>query len=78
MAAAAFAKLCRGLRLDARFEKVLAGAILAAGSTDIDDRSSGLHERTKIGIRRQENLFSVNPGKLTLTPLLALELAGQL
>jgi glycine/D-amino acid oxidase-like deaminating enzyme len=74
----AFEKLCRGLHLSSEFEKVLAGAILASGSTDIDDRGSRLHKRTAIGIHRRDNYFSVNPGKLTLTPQLALELAASL
>jgi len=74
----AFESLCRGLRLSRRYEKALAGAILAIGSTDIDDRESKLHERTRIGIGRRDALFSVNPGKLTMTPRLAMELAEQL
>jgi hypothetical protein len=74
----AFESLCRGLRLSRHYEKVLAGAILAIGSTDIDNRESKLHKRTQIGIRRRDALFSVNPGKLTMTPRLAIELAEQL
>jgi hypothetical protein len=74
----AFESLCRGLRLSRHYEKVLAGAILAMGSTDIDNRESKLHKRTQIGIRRRDALFSVNPGKLTMTPRLAIELAEQL
>ena len=75
-AAHTFATLCRGLTLADEFDEVLAGAILAAGRTDIDDPDSGLHRRTAIGIHRKGALFSVNTGKLTCAPLMALELAG--
>lgn len=74
-AAGVFEKLCPGLRLAVNFEAALSGPILAAGGTDIDDLASGLHQRTRVGIRRQGALFSVNTGKLTLAPQLALELA---
>jgi glycine/D-amino acid oxidase-like deaminating enzyme len=73
---AAFETLMPGLKLGSTYERLLAGAILARGATDIDDRASGLHRRTAVGIHREGRLFSINPGKLTATPRLALDLAS--
>ncbi len=75
---AAFEALCVGLRLSAGYDRLLAGAILAQGATDIDDRASGLHRRTAVGIHRVGRLFSINPGKLTAAPKLAHDLATML
>lgn len=55
-----------------------AGTIFAYGRTDVDDRSSGLHDRTHIGVLRRGNYFSVNPGKLTTAPLIAVEAVDQI
>jgi hypothetical protein len=77
-AKAAFEALCVELRLGATYDRLLAGAIVAQGSTDIDDRASGLHRRTAVGIHREGRLFSINPGKLTAAPKLALDLAATL
>ena len=53
--------------------KVDAGAIFAYGESDVDQIKSELHDRSKIGVRRINNFFSVDPGKLTTAPLFAVE-----
>jgi glycine/D-amino acid oxidase-like deaminating enzyme len=52
-----------------------AGAIVAYGSTDIDDKGSGLHDRSRIGVTSRDGFHSVDPGKLTTAPLFAAEAA---
>lgn len=51
--------------------QVDAGAIVAYGHTDVDERGSGLHDRTRIGVFEKDGYFSVDPGKLTTAPLFA-------
>lgn len=46
-----------------------AGAIVGYGRTDVDDPASGLHDRTRIGVRSQGGYHSLDPGKLTTAPL---------
>lgn len=53
-----------------------AGAIFAHGETDVDDVNSALHQRTDIGTWSSGHYYSVNPGKLTTAPLMAV-LAAQ-
>jgi glycine/D-amino acid oxidase-like deaminating enzyme len=55
--------------------EVDAGAIVAHGRTDVDDPSSGLHGRTRVGIMSIAGYHSVDPGKLTTAPVFALEVA---
>ena len=55
--------------------QVDAGAIVAIGRTDVDDASSGLHDRTHIGVATLGGYHSVDPGKLTTAPLFALAAA---
>jgi glycine/D-amino acid oxidase-like deaminating enzyme len=50
-----------------------AGTIVAYGTTDVDDRQSGLHHRTRIGVTGGGDYFSVDPGKLTTAPLFAMD-----
>jgi hypothetical protein len=45
------------------------GVIFAWGSTGIDDRRSGLHNRFAIGPRTVGRYHSVDTGKLTTAPL---------
>jgi glycine/D-amino acid oxidase-like deaminating enzyme len=71
----AFAELLPGLSFAAEPEEIRAGAILAEAVSDIDDPHSGLHRRTGFGIAMHGNVLSVNTGKLTCAPGLALELA---
>jgi len=69
------AELTRGFELDERYERVRAGPILAAGSTDIYDLESQLHRRTTIGINARGRIATINPGKLTTAPRWASEAA---
>jgi 2-polyprenyl-6-methoxyphenol hydroxylase-like FAD-dependent oxidoreductase len=64
----------------ARTEPVLvdAGAIVAIGRTDVDDASSGLHDRTRIGVVSDGGYHSVDPGKLTTAPLFAVAAADRI
>lgn len=55
-----------------------AGAIVAVGHTDVDDASSGLHDRTRIGVTSMNNYHTVDPGKMTTAPLFALEAAERI
>jgi glycine/D-amino acid oxidase-like deaminating enzyme len=52
-----------------------AGSIVAHGHTDVDDRASGLHRRTQVGVHSVGPYHSVDPGKLTTAPVFALEAA---
>jgi glycine/D-amino acid oxidase-like deaminating enzyme len=61
---------------DSAVMQVDAGAILAYGRTDVDDASSGLHLRSRIGVASADGYHSVEPGKLTTAPLVALQAAG--
>jgi hypothetical protein len=45
------------------------GVVFAWGATDIDDPSSGLHERFDIGPSSMGRYHSVDTGKLTMAPL---------
>jgi glycine/D-amino acid oxidase-like deaminating enzyme len=46
-----------------------AGVIVAHGTTDVGDVSSGLHNRTTVGVTSIDGYHSVDPGKLTTAPL---------
>lgn len=52
-----------------------AGVIVAYGKTDVDDPSSGLHDRTRVGVTGIGGYYSVDPGKLTTAPLFAMKAA---
>lgn len=54
-----------------------AGAIFAYGQSDVDDPSSRLHHRNKIGVFRKGNYFSVDPGKLTTGPMYAVQAVNE-
>lgn len=69
------AELIRGFELDEQYEHVRAGPILAAGSTDIYDLESRLHQRTAIGLAAHGRIATINPGKLTTAPWWASEAA---
>jgi hypothetical protein len=51
------------------------GAIFAWGDSDIADPDSKLHDRYEIGIHSVERYHSVNTGKYTMVPYLALKAA---
>jgi glycine/D-amino acid oxidase-like deaminating enzyme len=55
-----------------------AGAIVAYGSSDVDQPASGLHERTRIGVTSWDGFHSIDPGKLTTAPLFAAEAARRI
>lgn len=62
-------------RLDTREADVdyRGGIILASGRTDVHDPASALHSRVEVGIHQVGDYFSVNTGKYTLGPRLAVE-----
>jgi glycine/D-amino acid oxidase-like deaminating enzyme len=55
-----------------------AGAIVAIGHSDVDDRASALHTRSRIGVTSKGGYHSVDPGKLTTAPQFALEAADRI
>ncbi|MEG3985913.1 FAD-dependent oxidoreductase [Microcoleus sp. S28C3] len=54
-----------------------AGAIFAYGRTDVDKTTSGLHDRTKIGVTSVDGYHTVDTGKLTTAPLFAMTVADR-
>jgi len=52
-----------------------AGVIVAYGATDVDDPSSGLHDRTRVGVTSAGRYHSVDPGKLTTAPMFGMQAA---
>jgi glycine/D-amino acid oxidase-like deaminating enzyme len=62
-----------------RAEPILvdAGAIVAIGRSDVDDATSGLHDRSQIGVFTHGAYHSVDPGKLTTAPMFAVETADR-
>jgi hypothetical protein len=57
--------------------QVDAGAIVAIGRSDVDDPSSGLHDRSQIGVTSTDGWHSVDPGKLTTAPWFAVAAADR-
>jgi hypothetical protein len=55
--------------------QVDAGVICAHGTTDVDDAASGLHNRTRVGVRSFEGYHSVSTGKYTSAPWFAIAAA---
>jgi hypothetical protein len=55
----------------------VSGMIVARGDTDIDDFGSRLHRRDEAGVRSVAGYHSVDTGKYTLVPLVALEAANR-
>lgn len=54
-----------------------AGAIVARGVTDIDVSDSALHCRTQVGVTSMDGYHSVGSGKLTTSPLFAIQAASR-
>ncbi|WP_158587663.1 FAD-dependent oxidoreductase [Algoriphagus lacus] len=54
------------------------GDILALGNTEVDQSKSRFHERFEVGIRSFGNYHSVDTGKYTLIPYLAVKVADRL
>lgn len=55
-----------------------AGPIVAYGQTDVDDAESKLHDRSGIGFKRVGNYHSIETGKLTTAPMLAVEFVNSI
>lgn len=62
----------------ARLLQVDAGAIFAYGRTDVDDKDSGLHDRSQVGVSGDAAYLSADPGKLTTAPLFAMQAVDRL
>jgi len=60
---------------ESRLRTIDAGAIVASGHTDVDDRSSGLHSRHRVGYEVRGNHYTLDPGKLTTAPMFGARLA---
>jgi glycine/D-amino acid oxidase-like deaminating enzyme len=56
---------------DAEIISSLPGIIVASGGNDVDQRDSGLHQRDRIGPKRQGMWWTIDTGKLTTAPLFA-------
>jgi glycine/D-amino acid oxidase-like deaminating enzyme len=54
------------------------GWVYALGAGRLDDAHSSLHRRDRVGITRHGDYYSVDTGKYSIAPWLALQLAGQL
>lgn len=65
----------RKLNISAAPVDTRGGMILAAGRLDVDDPGSPLHSRLQVGINRRGSYFSLNTGKYTLAPLLAMRVS---
>lgn len=48
-----------------------AGSIVAIGNTDVNDPLSTLHTRSQLGFRQNGNYYSIETGKLTTAPMIA-------
>jgi glycine/D-amino acid oxidase-like deaminating enzyme len=57
--------------------QVDAGAIVAIGTSDVDDAASELHDRKRIGVSSDGGYHSVDPGKLTTAPMFAVAAADR-
>ena len=54
------------------------GWIYASGETDIDDPSSGLHERYAVGPWSSDGYHTIDTGKFCLAPLFAMQVADRI
>ncbi len=55
----------------------IGGSILALGNTDVDNKESRLHDRFEVGIRSFGNYHTIDTGKFTLIPYLAVQAADR-
>ncbi|WP_460078777.1 FAD-dependent oxidoreductase [Roseibium sp. LAB1] len=78
--AAYYPEVAQYLQVSEIDEATLIGGIIdARGASDIDDRVSDLHKRSRIGPSHlAEGYCSLDPGKYTTAPMLALEAANDL
>lgn len=77
----AWCKRCPALRqleFDESQLELGGGVIYALGSTDVDDYDSKLHDRYEVGIESYGNYHSVDTGKYTLAPMLAVRVADRI
>lgn len=58
--------------------KPVGGVIFALGNKDVDQEESKLHTRYEVGIRSFDGYHSVNTGKYTLIPYLAVKVADRI
>jgi hypothetical protein len=68
----------RALDVDEYDVDTRGGMILATGRLDVDDASSPLHSRVKIGVSQKGSFFSLNTGKYTLAPIMAVHCAERI
>lgn len=66
------------LKFDLDAVDPVGGDILALGNTDVDKNESRLHERFEVGIRSFGNYHSVDTGKYTIIPYLAVKVADRI
>lgn len=52
--------------------------IYAPATSDVNNPTSALHQRTQVGIIQSGNYFSINPGKYTSAPYFANNLAKKI
>ncbi|MBN7809729.1 FAD-dependent oxidoreductase [Algoriphagus sp. H41] len=68
----------RSLSFPAESVDPAGGVIFALGNTDVEDADSKLHTRHEVGIRSFDGYHTVNTGKYTLIPYLAVKTADRL
>lgn len=66
------------VKFDQENVQPVGGVIYALGNTDVENRESKLHTRYQVGMTSYGNYHSVNTGKYTLIPWMALQIANQL
>ncbi len=67
----------KNLKFEEKDVEPVGGVIYAYGNTDVDSEKSHLHSRYEVGIRTFGKYHTVNTGKYTLVPYLALKLANR-
>lgn len=65
----------RALEIDSSHVDARGGMILATGRLDVDDPMSPLHSRVQVGLNQRGSYISINTGKYTLAPLMAVRAA---
>lgn len=65
----------RALNIDSSQVDTRGGMILATGRLDVDDPMSPLHSRIQVGLNQRGSYISINTGKYTLAPLMAVRAA---
>ncbi|MCS5491175.1 FAD-dependent oxidoreductase [Algoriphagus limi] len=59
-------------------EIIDAGPIVAYGKTDVDDSQSSLHFRSELGFKSVGNYHSIETGKLTTAPMIAVDFVNSI